>query len=247
MGARSVRSGAACAASVVPAVLALTIAGSAGCSVPVASGEPDGTSPSVSVDSPSPTFEVTVPDSSASTSTDSGVSSPADFATGSSTPGSSTPDSSTPDTTTPDASAPDASTSDASTSDVSAPESAPPGITGTAETSASLGSEPSALPAPAEVPAPGDVTAVDGSPKIGGPAPDATPPCQPFWPCWFPPEPTEFVGPALCVTSPPPPDAAPPPPFEFLGEVVAPAFDQERQQWGFWRSGGWVPLYAYEC
>jgi hypothetical protein len=239
MWARGARSVAAFAAGVGIAVLGLTIAGSAGWSVPIASGEPDGTSPSVPADSSSPTIEVTVPDSSASTSTDSGVSSSADFGTSSSTPDGSTPDGSTPDGSTPDSSVPDSS----------APDSSAPDTTGSAEASDALNPSPApaTLPTPGEVPALGDVTAVNGSPMIGGPAPDTGPACQPFWPCWFPAQPTEFVGPALCVTSPPPPDATPPPPFEFLGEMVAPAFDQDHQQWGFWRFGSWVPLYAYEC
>ena len=98
---------------------------------------------------------------------------------------------------------------------------------------------------PGQPPAEGDLGRTP--PGHRPPPPDAVPVCAgPWLPCW--PSGLSSDGPAVCIsTPPPPPNAAPPPPFEFLGQVVAPYFDQGRQQWGFWHANNWVPVYAYAC
>ncbi len=84
-------------------------------------------------------------------------------------------------------------------------------------------------------------------PPDGPSEPPTWPWNDPFWPdtsdSW---ESTTVVLPSPCVV-PPQPDAPAPPPLQYGGQTVSPAFDGGMRQWGFWHFGNWVPLFGPEC
>lgn len=120
---------------------------------------------------------------------------------------------------------------------------------------------PPAGPAPNEGPGgPGGPPQDHGPGRPGGPptdegpgdrwpwhrSPYPPPPWQPPWWWWQVPDDPSEPGPS-CTGALLPRNAPAPPPFQYQGQTVNPLFDTGSQQWGFWFSGKWIPLYQSGC